>query len=102
MRREKRNINKKESNTSIWITGGVLVVAILTFVISFIIYSNQLDNDIYTFDSEYLAQYENNIIDTQDIASASSSIGKNVEELVHFISTNYDTTKDKISLVKGG
>jgi len=28
--------------------------------------------------------------------------GKNVEELVHFISTNYDTTKDKISLVKGG
>ena len=86
MRRENRKQNKVNSNTTVFITGGILLLAIATFVITFIVYSNKLDNDLYSFDSEYLAQYtntfgnENIINDDKQIASASSSIGKTVEE----------------------
>ena len=85
--RERKNRNKKSSNTSVFITGGVLILAIATFVVTFIVYSNKLNNDLYSYDSEYLAQYtntnkDNNSIDisNQDTESASSSIGKNVVE----------------------
>lgn len=87
MRREKRIVNRKNSNTSIFITGGVLILAIATFIITFIVYSNKLSDDIYSYDSEYLAQYtdsnKNNLvvdITNEDTESASSSIGKTVEE----------------------
>ena len=87
--RERRKNNKQSSNKSIYITGGVLMLAIATFIITFIVYSNKFNNDLYTFDSEYLAQYteiDENILEvditdkTEDTASASSSIGKTVEE----------------------
>lgn len=80
MRRENRKRNKANSNMSVYITGGVLLAAIATFVITFIVYSNKLDGDLYALDSEYLAKY--NYITTEDnnTTSASSSIGKSVEE----------------------
>ena len=83
--RERQNRNKKNSNTSIFITGGVLILAIATFVITFIVYSNKLSDDMYSFDSEYLAQYTNdNIIELditeEETSAASSSLGKTVEE----------------------
>lgn len=91
MRREfrgRKNRIKYNSNTSILITGGILLVAIATFIITFIVYSNKLENDLYSYDSEYLAQYT----DTLDVnldketESASSSIGKTVEETENVIS----------------
>ena len=97
MRRETRNKNRKNSNTTVLLTGGVLILAIATFIITFIVYSNKLDNDLYTLDSDYLAQYTNNkdnIEDTEpmkdDTASASSSIGKTVEETNNTVSNNKD------------
>ena len=77
MRRENRK--KSESNMSIYITVGALIVAVVTFVITFIVYSNKLDNDLYSLDSEYLAQYtgQDSEIKTE---TASSSIGKKVDE----------------------
>ena len=80
MRRENRKKNKANSNMSVYITGGILIVAIGTFIITFIVYSNKLDGDLYALDSEYLAKY--NYITTEDnnATSASSSIGKTVEE----------------------
>ena len=89
MRRENRGKNKINSNTTIFITGGVLLLAIATFVITFVIYSNKLDSDLYALDSEYIAQYtnsaqnnieNNNESSNEETASASSSIGKTVEE----------------------
>lgn len=86
MRRERRNRNVQNSNTSVFITGGVLLLAIATFIITFIVYSNKLDSE-YSLDSEYLAQYTNTNQNTLEIditneetESASSSIGKTVEE----------------------
>jgi len=87
MRRESRIRNKKNSNTPVFITGAILIVAIATFIITFIVYSNKLDNELYSFDSEYLAQYtnsveeENIISENEETESASSSIGKTIEEV---------------------
>lgn len=83
MRRENRKQNKINSNKTVFITGGILLLAIATFVITFIVYSNKLDSDLYSLDSEYLAQYTNTSNEAEkgeETASASSSIGKTVEE----------------------
>ena len=86
MRRENRKQAKMNSNKTVFITAGILLLAIATFVITFIVYSNKLDNDLYSFDSEYLAQYTNTVEDSntknndEKITSASSSMGKTVEE----------------------
>ena len=115
MRRDNRKQNKVNSNMTVLITGGILLLAIATFVITFIVYSNKLGNDLYSFDSEYLSQYtnieENN--ENKQTTSASSSIGKTVEESKEEtkkeinktitnestikLSTNSKTTTNKIS-----
>ena len=86
MRRENRKQGKLNSNKTVFITGGILLLAIATFVVTFIVYSNKLDNDLYSFDSEYLAQYtntigeDNSVTSDKETQSASSSIGKTVKE----------------------
>ena len=101
MRRENRKQGKMNSNKTVFITGGILLLAIATFVITFIVYSNKLDNDLYSFDSEYLAQYtntidgNNNVSTEKETTSASSSIGKTVEESKK--ETNNNNTKENIA-----
>jgi len=112
MRRENRGKNRINSNTSIFVTGGILLLAIATFVITFLIYSNKLDSEMYALDSEYIAQYtntsknelENDINANEETESASSSIGKTVEESESNISTGNkkeevkkDATKQEIT-----
>jgi len=94
--RERQSRNKRNSNTSVFITGGVLILAIATFIITFIVYSNKLDNDLYLYDSEYLAQYTNTLevdITNDATESASSSIGKTVEESENKIKEEINNTK---------
>lgn len=93
--RERKNRSKQNSNKSVLITGVVLILAIATFIVTFIAYSNKLDNE-YALDSEYLAQYTNTNKNTLEVditneetESASSSIGKTVEE-----SENNETEKE--------
>ena len=97
MRRENRKQNKMSSNTTIYITGGILLVAIATFIITFIVYSNKLDNGVYSFDSDYLAQYtnteENN--ENKETTSASSSIGKTIEESENTLKNTATTKKEE-------
>lgn len=96
MRRETRKKSKTTSNVSVYITGGILLLSIVAFVISFIIYSNKADNGLYTFDSEYLSQYTNSAnsmnldteISSENTSVVSSSIGKNVEESKEKIERN--------------
>ena len=79
MRREQRN-NKTNSNTLIYISGGILAVAIIAFIITFIVYSNRLNsNSSGILDTQFLSSIEeNNTI--ENTAEASSKIGKTVEE----------------------
>lgn len=86
MRRENRKQSKVNSNKTVFIAGGILLLAIATFIITFIVYLNKLDNNLFSFDSEYLAQNgntvgdNNSVINDQETTSASSSIGKTVEK----------------------
>ena len=92
MRRENRK-NRANSNMSIYITGGVLVLAIAAFIITFVVYSNKLDSDSYGLDSEYLAQYtnQNTNITSENTTTASSSIGKTIEESKNSLTNNTET-----------
>ena len=103
MRRENRKKSKSSSNTTIFVTGGILILAIATFIITFIVYSNKLDNDLYSFNSDYLAQYtntinnDNTLSNEKDTTTASSSIGKTVEESEK--EGNNNTTKENTTKV---
>ena len=76
---KRKNRRKSKSEKTIYITLGMLLLAIIIFVITFIVYSKKLDGELYSLDTEYLAQYtnQNNEIETE---TASSTIGKKVED----------------------
>ena len=93
MRRDNRKKYKVNSNMTVFIMGGILVVSIVAFVITFIVYSNRLDNDLYSLDSDYLSKY-NYITEEGNTASASSSIGNTVEE------SKKSTTKNEANTIK--
>ena len=87
MRREKRKNNKMNSNTLIYISGGVLTVAIIAFIITFVAYSNRLNsNSSGILGTEYLSNAENNTLEST--AEASSKVGKTIEESKNEISEN--------------
>ena len=89
MRREKRDNKKMDSNKLVYISGAVLAVAIVGFVITFIMYSNRLNsNSAGILGTQYLSNIEehNNILG--NTTEASSKIGKSVEESKNEISNN--------------
>lgn len=96
MRRENRKKDKLNSNTTVFITGGVLLIAIATFVITFIVYSNKLDTDLYAMDSDYLSKY-NYLTGDENTASASTSIGKTIEESKNNVINNNTNTMANIA-----
>lgn len=101
--RERQNRNKKDSSTSIFVTGGVLLLAIAAFIVTFILYSNKLNNDLYSYDSEYLAKYTNTFeveLTNEETESASSSIGKNVEESENEIKEETNNSKTESNINK--
>ena len=78
MRREHRSINKN-SNKILYISGGVLLVAIISFIITFIMYSNRSNsNSSEILDTQFLSSVEEN--EAGNTTEASSRIGKTVEE----------------------
>ena len=88
MRRENRKNKGMNSNTLVYISGGVLAVAIVTFIITFIAYSNRLNsNSSGILGTEYLSSsMEDNSI--ENTAQASTEIGKSVEESKNETSNN--------------
>ena len=77
MRRENRKSNNKmNSNTLIYISGGVLAVSIIAFIITFVAYSNKLNsNSSGILDTQFLSSTEDNNI-LENTTEASSEIGK--------------------------
>lgn len=79
MRREQRR-NSTNSNTFIYISAGILGLGIIAFIISFIVYSNRLNsNSAGILDTQFLSESQENMIG-ENTTSASSSMGKTVEE----------------------
>ena len=81
MRREQRNKKKNSTNTLIYISGGVLAAAIIAFIITFVVYSNRLNsNSSGILDTQFLSDIGSNNVLNENTTSASSSMGKTVEE----------------------
>ena len=81
MRRErrKRDNHQTNPNTIMYVSGGILAAAVISFVIAFVVYANRLNsNSSGILDVQQLSgNYDNAVGNT---ASASSKIGKTVEE----------------------
>lgn len=98
MRREKRQRFQERDNfkTLMLLSGGVLAIAVLTFVITFSIYNSRLKSNIGTevIGTEQIASlvsnnYSNNTVYTEE---ASSEIGKSVNEAKNEVTNEYSNT----------
>lgn len=93
MRRENRRQNKgdKESlKTIFYVSGSLLGLAVIAFVITFVVYGTKLNNDAKNskLDSEKIIGLVPNEEQNEDSEQASSSVGKTVEESEGNNSTN--------------
>ncbi len=79
MRRENRRKKEDNFNTLIYVSGGILVIAIVAFIVTFIMYSNKLKQQEISIDTEKIAQIVPND-EGDESEEASTSIGKTVEE----------------------
>lgn len=85
MRRNNRTPKKVDTlNMMLYITGGIFVIALIAFGITFVAYSNKYSKE--ESDAKYLAQFDIN--ETDDTASASTSIGKTIEESKEGLTNN--------------
>lgn len=95
MRREQRKNKKNDTNTMVYISGGILAVAIIAFIITFIVYSNRLNsNSSGILDTQFLSNSESNNILNENTASASSTMGKTIEESKNELSDSNNTTEN--------
>lgn len=84
MRRNNRrpfNDEERESKKLIMISLSVLIIAVLAFAITFVIYSNYLNRDVDIAEFEEYSITDLGKIDDLDSSEASSSIGKTVNEM---------------------
>lgn len=97
MRRGRRALKEKNySKNLLFFTGGILLVIILTFVITFIVYNNKLKNSTYsTLTAEKIAELVPNDIESSnlDVEQASTDIGKTIEEAINTMENNIEDNK---------
>ena len=85
MRREKRNLDKNVNFKNImYISGSILGLAIIAFIITFIVYGNKLNKESNTskIDTEKIAELvpNTNTQNTSQTEQTSTQMGKTVEE----------------------
>ena len=102
MRRERRSHENKENGKNIMYLGGsILGIAIIAFVITYIVYGNNLDKQQSKIDTEKLASLVQNTSSNEKSEEASSQIGKTVEQSKNEIQENkiQNTTVEKNNTV---
>ena len=98
MRRGRRErVEDNSFKRLIYISGGILLVILITFAITFIVYNNKLKEYNYSsLTTEKIADLVPNT--TQDLdeqlEEASSEIGKSIEEAINEIEEKHNTTKN--------
>lgn len=84
----RRNIKRKDTSSSdnfrniVFISGGVLLLAIIAFIVTFVLYSNKLEENSSTgkLSTQKISELVPEEKETQQTAQASSQEGKKVEE----------------------
>lgn len=99
MRRGRRNraFNEEaETKKIVYISIAVVIIAILTFVVTYMIYSNVISNN--SSDSDLVLKLtELSANNNEQSSEASSSIGKNINEVIESENSEEDTTKIAIN-----
>lgn len=86
MRRNNRvNEEKKDLKNMLYVSGGILVISIIAFIITFVAYTNKLNNSTSKISTEKIAELVPNETQTEE---ASSQMGKTVEESENEIQEN--------------
>lgn len=96
MRRENRMKEKDNFKTLIYVSGSVLGLAIIAFVIAFTLYGNKIQDDATEFNTAKISDLVPNIsVNSTGAEAASSQIGKTVEQSKNEINNNVvnDSTK---------
>ena len=97
MRRGRR---EKESNGFrhfAFLSGGIVLIMLITFVVTLIVYNNKLKKSSYsTLTTEKIADLVPNITENTDeqLEQASSKIGKSIQEAINEIEVKEKTTDD--------
>ena len=100
MRREKREkINNNNGfRNFIFLSGGTILVILITFVITFIVYNNKIKDSTYSaLTTEKIADLVPNTdeyINENTIEQASADIGKSIEEAINEIEENVEENKE--------
>ncbi len=99
MRRGRREkVNNKNFKHLIFLSGGIVLIMLITFIITFIIYNNKLKNSTYSsLTTEKIADLVPNTDDylnetTNYVEEASSDIGKSIEEAINNVATEKEKT----------
>ena len=78
MRRDNRmKETKKELKSALYVSGGILIISIIAFIITFVAYTNKLNNSTAKLNTEKIAELVPNETESTE---ASSQMGKTVEE----------------------
>lgn len=101
MRRERRQQYVRNSlKNMLYLSGGILLVILTTFVITFLVYKNKLKNISYsTLTADKVTSLvPNTDIDTQsETSEASLEIGKTIQEAQNEIENNINTLENEIN-----
>ncbi len=92
MRREPRRSQKEEKNYNVLYMGGsILLIGIIAFVITFIVYGNKMDKQA-SLDNQKIASLVQG--SSKDSEEVSTQIGKTVEEVQNETKTEENMTKN--------
>jgi murein DD-endopeptidase MepM/ murein hydrolase activator NlpD len=92
MRRDlRRNREEKKSYNVLYIGAGIIVLGLIAFIITFIIYGNNIDKEIGLSNQKIASLVQEN---TKDSTETSIDIGKTVDEVQNEMTNTITTTND--------
>lgn len=100
MRRQNRKKfdEEKEANKIVYLSLSILIIAILAFAITFVIYSNYLNDDTKIAEFKTTTVKELEEMEKENSSEASSSVGKTVDEMQEEQDTNIIIEAEKVAI----
>lgn len=100
MRRQNRKKfdEEKEANKIVYLSLSILIIAILAFAVTFVIYSNYLKDDTKIAEFKTTTVKELEEMEKENASEASSSVGKTVDEMQEEQDTNVIIEAEKVAI----
>ena len=103
-RRPRKSLdNKNGISANVYISLGIIILAAVVFILTYIFYGNSLSKKSEVKNVEKIASSQNNMLNTienNEASQVSSSMGKNVEEMTNSVVENEETEKRAVNTSK--